>query len=186
MVDRATRKWATLSERPPQRNVALGTGTGAIAISLALAFPEAQVVGADISREALDLARQNAERNGVSDRMEWVRSSWWDELEGEFDLVLSNPPYLTQKEVDATEPEVAEYEPIQALLGRDMDGAGDFREIISGALEHVGMASPFLIGLETGIAQHDTLTEFAHKAGWSSVESEKDLDRRPRYLWISS
>src|SRR5690606_9636720 len=98
--------------------VDIGTGSGAIALSLAKEGPFARVVATDVSAGALEVARGNAERNGVADRVEFRHGALWDALEaGErFDVVVSNPPYVAESEREMLAPEVAEWEPAEALF----------------------------------------------------------------------
>lgn len=96
------------------RVVDVGTGTGAIALALKQERPDADVTATDTSAEALALARENAASNGLDVR--FVEADLLDGVEGRFDLVVSNPPYVLPDEIDALEPEVREWEPRAALL----------------------------------------------------------------------
>jgi release factor glutamine methyltransferase len=97
------------------RVVDIGTGSGAIALAIADEHPGARVTATDISPGALELARENADRLGLE--IELVETSLLDGLEGPFDLVVSNPPYVGADEIDALEPEVRDWEPRIALVG---------------------------------------------------------------------
>jgi release factor glutamine methyltransferase len=92
----------------------VGTGTGAIALSLKQERPDAQIVATDLSADALDLARENAAANDLA--IELVHTDLLDGVDGRFDLVVSNPPYVRADELDALEPEVRDWEPRAALL----------------------------------------------------------------------
>ena len=94
-----------------------GTGSGCVAIALARELPAATLVATDISEEALDVARRNASRFGVADRVRFVRANVLEGVDGPFDLVAANPPYVRQGDRPALQPEVREYEPAVALFG---------------------------------------------------------------------
>ncbi|HEY1849078.1 MAG TPA: HemK/PrmC family methyltransferase, partial [Opitutaceae bacterium] len=96
----------------PGRVLDLGTGSGAIALALAAAFPAAGVVAVDSSAQALALAAENAAANGLAGRVSFLLSDWCAQLPGEpaFDLVVSNPPYLSADEVAEAQPEVRDHE----------------------------------------------------------------------------
>jgi release factor glutamine methyltransferase len=112
--------------------VDIGTGSGVIAVSVARNVQDALVYATDSSRSALKIARENAERAGVSDRIRFIAGDMFDPLEGQtFDLVLSNPPYIPTDEIDALEPEVSVFEPRQALDG-GADGLDCYRIIARG------------------------------------------------------
>jgi release factor glutamine methyltransferase len=119
---------------PPARVLDLGTGSGAIALALARAFPAAEVTATDLSGDALELARENATGNRLADRVAFVRSSWFTALPAgaSFDLIVSNPPYLSAVETAQTTPEVRGFEPAQALTA-DGDGLAALTEIIQAA-----------------------------------------------------
>ena len=108
----------------------LGTGSGCIAVTLAAELPGMHVVATDISSDALAVARENAEANGVGDRVDFLRGDWAEPLNDAVDLVVSNPPYVTTDELDATEADVREFEPHLALDGGS-DGMAAYRSLIS-------------------------------------------------------
>lgn len=171
---------------PPATALDLGTGTGALALALASTWPEVTVTAVDASADALALARENAETCGLGNRVAWVESDWFAALgEARFDLIVSNPPYLTEVELGTAEPEVAAYEPAQALVS-GADGLDDLRTIIAGAARH--LAPGGLLALETGIAQHEALAVLAERAGLERGESRRDLSSRPRFFraWAAS
>lgn len=165
--------------REPNRILDLGTGSGAIAISLLTLFPNAKAVAVDVSEDALALAGENGVSAGVGDRLELVRSNWFESVEGTFELIVSNPPYLTSEEMESAEPEVRKFEPSEALFG-GVDGMRDLNLIVKEALPR--LVDGGLLMLETGIQQHSSLIDSARKYGYSSMDSIKDLGRRDRYL----
>jgi len=168
-------------ERPPEQVLDLGTGTGAIALALASAWPSATVTGVDLSPDALALARENAVANGLGERIEWLESDWFSGLNGRsFGLIAGNPPYLTEEEMGTAEPEVAQFEPAQALQS-GADGLADLKGIVTAAPAY--LAPGGLLALETGIEQHDALGQWAEKAGYATWESKRDLSGRPRFFF---
>jgi release factor glutamine methyltransferase len=167
---------------PPARVLDLGTGTGAIALALAKAFPDAAVVATDLSGEALALAQENAGANGLAHRVAFHHGSWFGALPvdgGFFDVVVSNPPYLSDRETAETAPEVHGHEPASALTAGE-DGLTALREIIAQAPRY--LVAGGLLALETGIAQHGDLVTRAKEAGFASVESRRDLTDRDRFV----
>lgn len=159
----------------------LGTGSGALALALAHSFPAARVTAVDCSEEALALARENAAALGLAERVELLHSDWFSAVPAgaAFDLIVANPPYLTDAEVAATAPEVRGFEPFGALSSgpRGLE-----------ALERiVAQARPFLrpggrLICETGITQHAVLLELLRGAGFAAVESRRDLTGRDRFV----
>ncbi|MEO0509672.1 MAG: peptide chain release factor N(5)-glutamine methyltransferase [Verrucomicrobiota bacterium] len=167
--------------QPPARILDLGTGSGAIAIALAVAFPEAEVLATDQSADALQLARDNSEKYVSGNRIRFKKGDWWSALSGEaaFDLIVSNPPYLTDVEMQTAEAEVIEHEPSSALVS-GADGLDDLRQIVTGAPGY--LAGGGLLALETGIAQHSALDELSKSAGLKG-ESRADLSGRARFYF---
>ncbi|MES2693339.1 MAG: peptide chain release factor N(5)-glutamine methyltransferase [Verrucomicrobiota bacterium] len=167
---------------PPARILDLGTGSGALALALAQAYPAASVVATDTSAEALALAQENATATGLGERVTFLRSDWWSALPLEpFDLIVSNPPYLTAEETAQTHPEVRGFEPYQALTGKGEDGSGDLVAIIAGARRYLKDGG--LLALETGIAQHARLLGLLADAGFKNGESRRDLTGRDRFVF---
>ncbi|HNW41692.1 MAG TPA: peptide chain release factor N(5)-glutamine methyltransferase [Opitutaceae bacterium] len=165
----------------PARVLDLGTGTGCIALALASAWPGAEVVAVDASEEALALARENGESTGLAARVRWLKSDWFSGLpvDARFDLIVSNPPYLTAEETAAAEPEVRTYEPASALTAAEA-GMADLRKIIAGAPRF--LAPGGWLAMETGIAQHAALLADLARAGLHDGESVKDLADRDRFV----
>ena len=90
---------AFFEQKTPTRGLDLGTGSGVIAIALASIFPEITMTAADISKEALDLAYDNALQNRLQERIQFVHSDWFQNVHGTFDVIVANPPYLSEEEV---------------------------------------------------------------------------------------
>lgn len=159
----------------------LGTGSGALALALAKAWPEARVTAVDASDEALALARENAVALGLGERVEFLKSNWFAALPADavFDLIVSNPPYLTEEELAAAEPEVRLHDPRAALVAPD-EGRADLRAIIAGAARR--LAPGGRLALETGIAQHAALLAAVAAAGLTEGESRADLRGRDRFV----
>jgi len=166
---------------PRDRDIAcldLGTGTGVIAVCLARYFPRASVTAIDVSERALALARENAALNGVEERIDYIESRWFDRVEGRFDLVASNPPYVPEEELESLPSEVREHEPRVALDG----GPGGLREI--GALIETApghMNPDGLIFLEIGGGQAEDVTGRLKTRGFVDVRTEPDLAGKERY-----
>jgi release factor glutamine methyltransferase len=109
-----------LGELESPRVLDVGTGSGAIALAVADEHPGARVIGVDISAEALAVARANARRHGLDDRVAFRHGDLLAGLPGPFDLVASNPPYVRSQEIAGLEPEVREWEPRSALVAPGM------------------------------------------------------------------
>ncbi|MDP4878659.1 MAG: peptide chain release factor N(5)-glutamine methyltransferase [Opitutales bacterium] len=165
----------------PQTILDLGTGTGALVLALAHRYPEARVTAVDFSEEALALAAENVERLGFTERVVLKNGSWFEPLaDGErFDLIVSNPPYLTEEEMTTAEPEVVTFEPNSALVS-GADGLEDLRKIVSAAPNY--LATGGVLAMETGIAQHEALDGLAKSAGLQG-ESVADMSGRPRFFF---
>lgn len=145
--------------------VDLGTGSGAIALSLAKACPSHTVIATDRSAGALAVARENAARNHVADRVLFVQGLWFSPFATDrpsFDVVVSNPPYIPSADIEELEPEVARYEPRLALDG-DADGLRDLSQIISGCRDHLKPGGWLL--LEMGWDQRESVRGLLESEG---------------------
>lgn len=112
------------------------TGSGCIAIALAKHIPGARLIATDISDEALEVARRNAERHDVADRIQFRQGSLYEPLSERVRIIATNPPYIPDEEWEAVEPNVKEYEPASALRGGG-DGLDFIRPLIAGAGDHL-------------------------------------------------
>ena len=165
----------------PARILDLGTGTGAIALALARIYPATLVTAVDKSEDALVLARENAEANGLSARVRCVQADWFSGfVAGEqFELIVANPPYLSDQEVLAAQPEVKDFEPTLALSA-GLDSVAALKLIISEARRY--LTGTGLLACETGISQHAQLLELAAQSGYARTESLRDLTGRDRFF----
>jgi release factor glutamine methyltransferase len=147
----------------PLRILDIGTGSGAIAVTLAKELPRAQVVATDISVAALEIARDNAARHRVADRVQFRASNLLNSIrEREFHLIVSNPPYVESEELAALAPEVSQWEPRTALDG-GLDGLDYYRGIIAQGFRHL-LPNGALI-MEIGAAMAGEIAELLSAAG---------------------
>jgi release factor glutamine methyltransferase len=154
----------------------LGTGSGAIAISLALEDPRIIVVAADFSRDALQVAAENAQRLNAT--VEFVESNWYQNLTGrKFDLIVSNPPYVAGDDAHLSQGDLR-FEPQTALTDKSPDGLASIREIVNSAPSHLHAGGWLLF--EHGYDQRDTCRELLLKAGFVNLISVNDLAGIPR------
>ena len=164
---------------PFDRVLDLGTGSGCIVISLLAERSSARGVGTDLSREALGVAADNADRLGVAGRLELVRSDWFEAIDGCFDLIVSNPPYIAAAEMDALQPEVRDWEPRGALTDEG-DGLGAYRVIAAGALGYLARRGRLMV--EIGPTQADAVSALLRSAGFEEIAVQSDLDGRDRVI----
>ncbi len=159
----------------------LGVGTGAILCALLDARPDAFGLGVDISPPACALTRQNLAHCGLSERSAVVRGDWTDSLTGRFDLIVSNPPYISQSEIATLEPEVIAFDPILALDG-GVDGLDPYRRIAAdlSRLLRPGGAACFEIGWRQG----SDVTGILRAAGFDEARIFKDNGCRDRVVTI--
>lgn len=137
------------------RILELGVGSGAISLALAQELHPEFILGVDASADALSQAQENAELNKIS-AVEWRQSDWYAEVsESDFDLIISNPPYIAHEVLPSLEIEVREFDPLQALIGKGDDGLGDILSILHGAAEKLRIGG--LVLLEIGYDQGGVL-----------------------------
>jgi release factor glutamine methyltransferase len=168
-----------LAGQPNPRILDLGTGTGAIAVTILAELPRATAVATDISREALATAAANARENGVLDRLELVSGSWFDGVFGAFDLIVSNPPYISSSEIKSLSPEVRDWDPHRALDG-GADGYGCYRAIAAGAAEHL-LPSGYVM-VEIGAGQAVQVSDIFAERGFLQEAAHRDLAGHVRCL----
>ncbi len=161
----------------PCRVLDLCTGSGAIAIALAKELPAAIVVATDISSQACAIARRNAERNSVADRVDVREGDLFAPVTGErFDLIVANPPYIATAVIDTLSAEVKR-EPRLALDG-GADGLAFYERICAQAIEHLEPGGALVV--EHGFDQADTVRARFERAGLVEIELIHDLGKNPR------
>jgi release factor glutamine methyltransferase len=166
-ADTETLVEAVLESRLHPRTVLdLGAGTGCLLLAVLHEMPEAFGVGVDINPEATALAQRNAQALGLSNRAAFLAGSWAEALEAQFDLILSNPPYIEQADLAGLMPEVTAYEPAAALDG-GADGLTAYRAIIAALPRN--LAPNGLAVLELGAGQAKSVTALAAASGFAAT-----------------
>jgi len=157
----------------------LGTGTGAIALALLANEPRATAVGADISGDALATACINADMTGNKDRFLPVQSDWFGAVEGQFHIIVSNPPYIPSKDIAALDREVRDHDPLAALDGGP-EGLEPYRRIAPGADRH--LHSDGIVAVEVGFDQPGLVEAIFLDQGFKLVAHADDLGGHRRAL----
>ncbi|WP_298221945.1 peptide chain release factor N(5)-glutamine methyltransferase [Acidocella sp.] len=164
----------------PQNILDLGTGTGCLLLACLHEYKTAFGVGVDLRPEAADLARRNAEHLGLATRAAFLAGSWADALHYQFDVILSNPPYIESADIPRLMPEVSAHEPTTALDGGS-DGLAAYKAIIddlSRILTPNGLAV-----LELGAGQAKSVVELARHAGFKT-DLRRDLSGTDRAITL--
>lgn len=146
------------------------TGSGCIAVSVRSFCPDAEVSGCDISAAALDVARENAKQNGVSVR--FVESDLFSNIEGQYDVIISNPPYIPSDVIPTLMPEVRNFEPMGALDGRG-DGLFFYRKIVEESNRYLVPGGYLLF--EIGYDQGEDVSLMMRENGFYEIEVIPDL-----------
>ena len=156
----------------------MGTGSGAIALAMASVFKNAKIDAVDFSDNALSLAKENAENLKLNINI--FKSDWFENVENKYNLILTNPPYLTDKEVEESAPEVRKFDPHSALASQD-EGMYDLRKILSQASQYLKEGG--IIVCECGLNQPQILAkEAVEKYGFAEADTAPDLSKRERFL----
>lgn len=163
-----------------RRVLDVGTGSGAIAVALAVELPGLKIVACDSSESALEIAPENARRHEVAECIEFVHGDAFDGLDAEerFDVIVSNPPYCKEGELDGLEPEVREWEPKGALVS-GADGMNVTSRIIEGAAARLRPGGTLLLEVGT---QADATRRLLDAGDWSEVRVLRDLAGHDRVL----
>jgi release factor glutamine methyltransferase len=159
--------------------VDVGTGSGVIALTLASKFPEAQIVGVDVSEEALSLARENAERLGLSERVQFLQGDLLEAVDGKFHLIVANLPYIAAQDRHTLSREVL-HDPDVALFA---GARGDelVRELIEQAPARLRPGG--LLALEIGLGQSDALLSALAEKKYRDIYSKNDYSGVIRFLF---
>ena len=166
-------------EKPVKSVLELGTGSGAIAVTLACEWKEVHVTATDISENALSLAKINAEKFNVQNKIHFLTSDWFENVKGAYDLIISNPPYIGLTEKDEISAEVIKYDPEIALFaGRD--GLDAYRRIIPSLTKFLNPDG--FVALETGASQSNQVKNMMNAVGFIDAKIVKDLSGKDRLV----
>jgi len=179
LAERAWKFLASLPEKAGPRGLDLGTGSGCLAIALAVNAAKTRIDAIDLSAEALHVARQNAARHQLLDRIEFFHGDGFAALDKGrvYDLIISNPPYIPSADIETLEPEVRDFDPRMALDG-GADGMDFYRRIAAEAgafLKPQGRVMLELNDYGSGI-----VSEVFARAGWTVEAVEMDYNKLPR------
>jgi release factor glutamine methyltransferase len=180
----AALKWVreTGREKEALRIVDLGTGSGCIPIALLTELPHAVAIGLDYSHEAARAARRNAEKLGVGERFMAVQGDWMAALkEGEFDLIVSNPPYISPSDFENLTPEVKNHDPILALKA-EKNGIEAYEKIIFQLKNHLNAQNRAF--LEIGFGQRERVLRLVDDSNLRHGDSVPDIAGIPRVVEI--
>ncbi|MGN0342684.1 MAG: peptide chain release factor N(5)-glutamine methyltransferase [Roseburia sp.] len=163
--------------KPGMQVLDLCTGSGCILISLMKNVPDLIGTGSDVSKTALLVAKENAKQYELA--AEWIRSDLFDNLNEKYDLIVSNPPYIRTEEIAKLMPEVRDFEPVDALDGRE-DGLYFYRRIVAEAQEYLNPGG--YLYFEIGYDQGEAVSSMMREAGFTDVEVIKDLAHNDRVV----
>jgi release factor glutamine methyltransferase len=172
LVERAL---ALIETIPEPRVLDVGTGSGAVALAIADEHPGALVTALDSSADALALAGENADRTGLADRVELIEGDLFSRLPAGFDLVVSNPPYVSPEEIATLEPEVRDWEPRQALVG-----VGAPEALAKAACE--ALVPGGALAVELGDGQQRAYAALLESLGYLDIRVTPDLSGRERVV----
>ena len=159
----------------------IGTGSGAIAISLAREFENAEILAIDISEDAIKVANKNVKDRNLDKRIN-LKKTTFENIEDDFDLIVSNPPYLTQKEIQNLSNEIKKFEPKIALFG-GKDGLNFYREFAKKIDKNLSNGG-YLI-LEIGASQFSDCMEIFNHSGLKFIKKSQDLQKKDRIMIFS-
>jgi release factor glutamine methyltransferase len=162
-----------------KRVLDVGTGSGVIALTLAAAWPDAQVEAVDLSPDALALARENAARLGLAERVAFIESDLLANVTGEFDLIVANLPYIARDEIPTLSREV-QCDPLAALDGGP-DGLDIFRRFVPQAAQHLRGR----LALEIGHDQATPLRELLAAHNFQDIRPQSDYQGKDRFLFAN-
>ena len=157
---------------PPATIIDVCTGSGCLAVALAREFPGARVIATDVSEAALVVARRNASRHTVADRIDFRRTDLLEGVTERADLIVSNPPYLASRDAASLAPEVREFEPHIALFAGD-DGLSVYRRLFPLAVPCLRSGGRLIV--EIGYGHADAVPTLAAGSGWRVERARKDL-----------
>lgn len=172
----------------PDRNsefkvIDFGTGSGCLLLTILAEYPNSLGVGVDVERDTLDMAISNAAKLGLAKRSEFILNNWAEGMEGQFELIISNPPYIKNSDIKELEPEVSAHEPYKALAGGE-DGLDCYR-LLAPQMKNLLKQNGHLI-FEFGMGQENCVREICELSGFSFVSFKNDLAGIPRCIVVSN
>ena len=156
--------------KKPDTRLDICTGSGCIAISLALILNPEVCIGTDVSKKALKIAKANGEN--LAPMVKFIQSDLFENVTGSYDLIISNPPYITTEECGKLMPEVKDHEPMLALDGKE-DGLYFYKKIIKEAKNYLNPDG--MLAFEIGYDQGEAVKRLMEAQDFSCVEIKKDL-----------
>ena len=165
--------------QPAKKFLDLGTGTGNIAVTLLCEWPEAHAIASDISPDALKVAKRNAVSHKVIKRLDLKESDWFRNISSTFDLIISNPPYIGEDEIEKLEKDVKTFDPLISL-SPGKDGLIAHRQIARDAYNYLEVGGRLI--LEIGSFQGAKLKQILNLSGFKEIETHKDLDGNDRVV----
>ncbi len=166
-------------ERRPRRLLDLGTGSGCLLLSVLQHCLETTGIGTDISEAAIRVARNNAKRLRLGDRAEFQRASWCTGIKGQFDVILSNPPYVSADEYRRLQPEIRDFEPREALTTGG-DGTAAYQEIADAVRPVLSQNGSVIV--EVGAGQSGRVEKIFEASGFTIEQLLNDFDGRTRAI----
>lgn len=160
-----------------------GTGSGCLLLTILSEYPNSLGIGVDINRDTLDVAVKNAEKLGLAKRSEFILNGWAEGMEGKFDLIISNPPYIKNSDIKELEPEVSAHEPYMALAGGE-DGLDCYR-LLASQINNLLKQDGYLI-LEFGMGQENSVKEIFENSGFRFVSFKNDLAGTTRCVVLAA
>ena len=177
----AERGWNHLSPITDGQALDFGTGSGCLAIAIAVKCPSARICALDVSNDALVIARQNAEANQVASRIQFHHGDGFAALPEnvQFDLILSNPPYIASAEIATLQPEVRDFDPLLALDG-GVDGLDFYRRLAAQAGGFLKSGGKLMV--EFGDGQAEAISQILRQQNWIVEAVTEDYSHRARIL----
>lgn len=171
-----------LAKKKDAKNILdIGTGSGAITVSLAKYLENVKVTSVDISDIALEIGKRNAISNEVNDRINFVKSDLFTNIDKEtkFDIIVSNPPYIKREVIDTLDKQVKDYEPYNALEG-GVDGLDFYRAITKQAKNYLKKGG--ILAYEVGHDQSEDVSKLMEMDGYTNIYTLKDLQQIDRVV----
>lgn len=159
----------------------IGTGSGAITVSLAKYLANAKITSVDISDTALEIGKKNAQSNDVDDRITFIKSDLFTNIEKnmKFDIIVSNPPYIKKEVIETLDKQVKDFEPYNALEG-GIDGLDFYRAITTQGKNYLNKGG--ILAYEVGHDQSEDVSKLMEKNGYTNIYTRKDLQQIDRVV----